>query len=272
MLANLRPRRWKMMSDYKKFAKRFLFATPKPIVSSDSRDNPQQAALLLQRLPTEIRSQIWNAYFYSPETNIIHIRYNIANSAECITEDRSNFTINNHRTCYHTKERRDRISLLLICRRIYFECAPFLYETALFDFSTSTEAVAHFRDAISPTHFACISQVSMSFPLGSRNVPRLPAQTGSTPGKPKDDATKYWLLMWKTLGEMENLRWLRFEVRLINYPLEGPTWRKNRDAILGPMKQVTQPLYFELIMPFEVNHYWMDTLPCHVIRFDDTPA
>lgn len=96
-------------------AKRFIFGPPKPITPRD-RDNPQAAALLLQRLPFEIRAQIWDNYFHSPATRLVHIRDYAITSAECVAEDWQDHSYRSHLKCHQLEQKRDRMSLLLTCK------------------------------------------------------------------------------------------------------------------------------------------------------------
>ncbi|KAK0385782.1 hypothetical protein NLU13_6959 [Sarocladium strictum] len=246
-------------------AKRFVFGDPKPITPNSERDNPQLSVLLLHRLPFEIRSQIWNAYFYSPATVKVHIVGYATQAAECLVEDQQSFHPKSHLECHRLKQKRDRLNLLLTCKRIYFECAPLLYETTMFDFSSTLYTISNFRKLIPAHHFACISQVSILI-LATWKTLAAPADKENENGQ-----TRQWPLIWETLAAMTNLRWLRFEVRLVSYDSYVGVWVKNMDEALRPVKMVTKPSHFELILPFDVGD-WARELPCQVVRSENKDA
>ncbi|KAL2202590.1 hypothetical protein CC79DRAFT_1337282 [Sarocladium strictum] len=247
----------------KQIARSLGFVDPVQITPSE-RDHPQDAALIFNRLPPEIRNQIWGAYFHSIETNLIHIgsRGNTAN--ECIADNRSIFSLEAHQVCSNKEQKRDRIKLLLTCKRVYFEAVFCLYDGTLFDLSCGHYTISDFRKKIPVWHFATIRKVSISFAENARS-PTSPTGKGA-----KFKETMQWPIIWQSLAAMESLRWLRFEVLLINWTGGEKHWKYQRDHVLGPMMLVTQTSYFELILPFEVDD-WAERLPCHVIRFDDTP-
>jgi hypothetical protein len=98
-------------------AKRFIFGAPKPITPGE-RDNPQVDALLLHRLPFELRAQIWNAYFHSAVTKLVHITSYAITAAECVAQDWQNFSPRSHLKCSQLKEKRNRLNVLLNCKRM----------------------------------------------------------------------------------------------------------------------------------------------------------
>lgn len=131
----------------------------------------------------------------------------------------------------------------------------------MFDLSTGFWAIDVFRKSLPDHHVDHISQVNVSF-TGGRKVPGDPSGKGQ-----KNEITKFWPVLWESLAAMKNLRWLRFEIRLTIYVTQIGYWQKNRDHILRPITLVTQPSYFELILPFDVGDRAKE-LPCHVIRVE----
>lgn len=93
------------------------FVDPEQITPSE-QDHPQNAALIFNRLPPEVRNQIWNAYFHSIETNLVHIGVRGNTSIECITDNRSIFSLEAHQVCSNKKQKRDRLNLLRTCKRM----------------------------------------------------------------------------------------------------------------------------------------------------------
>ena len=58
---------------------------------------------------------------------------------------------------------------------------------------------------------------------------------------------------------------MRFEVLLASFDIYAEAWMKSIDHVLRPVKLVTQPPHFELILPFDVGD-WAEELPCQVVR------
>jgi hypothetical protein len=136
-----------------------------------------------------------------------------------------------------------------------------MYSSTLFDFSDDIWAISNFRKRVPASNFNHVTKVSVFF-LGSWKAPSSPSGKGH-----KSDETKQWPIIWETLAAMENLQWLRFEVRLNLHVSQGCYWESHKDDVLGPVKLVSQPSYFELILPFDVGRRAQE-LSCHVIRHD----
>ncbi|KAL2202649.1 hypothetical protein CC79DRAFT_1164578 [Sarocladium strictum] len=240
------------------WVKSFIFGPPEPIATSE-RDDPQKSASLLSRLPFEIREQIWSDYLHTSTTKLVHIKAYGKSGRDCIAKECQSFHPNAHLNCHWSKDaRHNRLNLLLTCRRIYFECAPLLYRTTLFDFDTLYTA-SNLRKRIPACHFANISKVNVNVCALARDFYK-PADGSFNSGH------KYqWALLWETLAAMDNLRWLRFELLLYNYEQTVDTWTAKLDRLLMPVKLVTRPAHFELILPFGIGK-WAQELPCQVTR------
>jgi hypothetical protein len=101
----------------KQIARGLRLADPEQITPSE-RDNPQEAVLILNRLPSEIRYQIWSAYFHTAETNMVHISHRGNAAYECIAVDRAIRSARTHSACQRTIHSHNRINLLLSCKRM----------------------------------------------------------------------------------------------------------------------------------------------------------
>ncbi|KAH8178177.1 hypothetical protein LIA77_03259 [Sarocladium implicatum] len=96
--------------------KSLIFGAPEPITTSE-RDNPQEAASLLRRLPFEIRAQIWSEYFHgTTNKKLAHISPYGKSATDCVAKDWQSPSTKAHIQCYYSKQKCDCLSLLLTCR------------------------------------------------------------------------------------------------------------------------------------------------------------
>jgi hypothetical protein len=147
----------------------------------------------------------------------------------------------------------------------YLEAAHLLYETTIFDFSWNLWLISNFRKVISACHFACISHVNIAM-VGTGETLTKRADKDNNNGQ-----TLQWFLIWETLAAMDNLQWLRFEVMLLAHDVYVRWWTANLERVLRPVKMVTKPAHFELILPFDVGD-WAQELPCQVIQSEAKDA
>ena len=76
-----------------------------------------------------------------------------------------------------------------------------------------------------------------------------------------------WTLQWKNLAAMEGVRELR--VRIIVPPKERACWLEEQMSLLEPIKEVTKPTKFVLILPYadpSENESALKELPCEIQR------
>lgn len=85
---------------------------------------------------------------------------------------------------------------------------------------------------------------------------------------------KLWVDVWKALAALDGLEWLWCEMSLgFNYPVFVAEWRGLEASILAPVRTVTRPTRFELILPFPADTATeVDTLPCTITRRLSPPS
>ena len=247
------------------------FLPPKPISPHTAKD--QQNALLVARLPTELRQMIWDTYFHGHAVHIYAQREKL-HARECLEWGMDDASLGPHSgSCGRKKIRCDHISLLLTCKKMYiscppcsrpstnygtsyFECIYTLYRVTSFDFSQGARSLAITPERL-PVNISLIRKVNLKWEhydllwLKERKL-----------GKRE----KLWIGVWKALATMEGLEWLRVELT-ITRPWEGPLWTEKEWTLLEGVKAVTRPSHFELILPFPAaDSTREETLPCTITR------
>ncbi|KAL2206961.1 hypothetical protein CC79DRAFT_1335192 [Sarocladium strictum] len=244
--------------------KRYIWGPPRQIVPSD-RDDPQEASVLLTRVPVEIRIQIWDHCFYSRADRKVHI-VDGTGAFDCIAPDEIGDAASYHATvCERQPPKNMCGALLLLCRRLYFECLPLLYSKTLFDFYCYRNYIRSFANKVPSYNLAHIARVRVAIPLPSwtpKDVNRY--------GKERPESRK-WSNLWKSLAALQGLRWLRVEMVIPHqYPFVED-WIGDLDLVLDPVKMVTRPEHFELLIPFDVGERGVG-LPCKLVRSEPRRA
>ena len=88
-----------------------------------------------------------------------------------------------------------------------------------------------------------------------------------TPQEERDQLRLPWTLQWKNLAAMEGVRELR--VRITVPPDERQCWLEEEMSLLEPIKEVTKPTKFVLILPYadpSEDESALNELPCEIQR------
>lgn len=108
-------------------------------------------------------------------------------------------------------------------------------------------------------NLAHIARVSVSIPL-----PSWTPKYENLHGKERRESRK-WSGLWESLATLQGLKWLRVEMMIPHkYPFVEH-WTDDLDLVLEPVKMVTRPDYFELLVPFDIGERG-GGLPCKVVR------
>lgn len=98
--------------------KRYIWGPPGQIVPAE-RDDPQEACVLLTRVPLEIRLQIWDDCFHSRVDRKVHIVDGTC-AFDCVAGDEIGYARSYHATvCQREPPKGMCGSLLLLCRRLF---------------------------------------------------------------------------------------------------------------------------------------------------------
>lgn len=268
-----------MPSSFKQFLtnarKSVSFLLPKPISHLATKE---QDALLLSRLPPELRRMIWKTYI---GTHAVHVYPGggTVRAEECLKLDGDAEYGAHFDLCSREKIRCDYVSLLLTCKKMYisclvylrpfadrhisyFECIHLLYGETLFDFSHGAYSLVLLPYRLPATNLALISRVNLTWEV--YHPLRLE--------KKKKDYKRQevlWVGIWKSLAAMEGLKWLRVELKLA-LGWEASLWTDLEWTLWEDVKKVTRPSHFELILPFPAaSSTRQETLPCTIRRVED---
>ncbi|KAK2601890.1 hypothetical protein QQS21_004577 [Conoideocrella luteorostrata] len=230
-----------------------LFA-PEPI---SPRRAHEQDASFFYRLPLELREIIWRQYFGKHAVHVRVLKSKRLYSIECLLWNIDD----DYEKLAHYIEHRDaalcdHISLLLTCKRIYFDCFPLLYRETYFDFSHNPSALTAMCRRLPASHVASISKVHLVHDI---NRPLYLDR------KDHGEIEMEWVNIWDTLASMKGLQWLRVVVTSPEYNARELTEREW--TLWEGIRKVAQPAHFELVLPFPAAASTREeTLPCTIIR------
>ncbi|MBE3049183.1 hypothetical protein IMZ48_43135, partial [Candidatus Bathyarchaeota archaeon] len=204
------------------------FLPPKPISPLTAKD---QDALLLSRLPLELRELIWERCFYGYAVHVVPSRGKV--HARVCREWDDGLRGPHFDSCGHKKRIEcDFISLLLTCKKMYvacpicsrptanhlisyFECIHPLYRRTSFDFSHCPTALPLMPKRLPASHLALVSQVNLKWEI---------FRPFYLKSKKLHENAIFWLEMWKALAAMGGLEWLSVELRIVSGAGDAEVW------------------------------------------------
>lgn len=249
------------------------FLPPTPISPREAKD--QDASLLCSHLPPELRQMIWDTYFRG---HVVHIyrSYKRLRGRECSKPD-DGLTLGPHfGVCgLPANILFGHLWLLLTCKQMYvscplcsrastdhlisyFECISTLYRETLFEFSHAPGLVPVMSERLPAAHINRISRVHLIWELYHPFVFK---------SKRKREDETLWENIWPALAAMEGLQWLTVELTLARTVVDTTYFTELESTMWEPVKKVTRPSHFELILPFPAAPSTREeTLPCTIIR------
>ncbi|KAH8819033.1 hypothetical protein F5884DRAFT_743467 [Xylogone sp. PMI_703] len=146
------------------------------------------------------------------------------------------------------------LSLLMVCKQIYKEAIDILYSSNTFLMNASLEGwgLLLLPFALLPHRLNAIRSLRLHFDLYCHPPLPVPFVFDGLSYKGPVDANNRqikWETIWRIVSEMEGLEDL--EVELATLRDWGMLSREAADILLAPIKQVTRPKRFILILPFE---------------------
>ncbi|KAH6690665.1 hypothetical protein F5X68DRAFT_260061 [Plectosphaerella plurivora] len=231
------------------------FLPPQPI--SPHGALTQDTCLIYSRLPPELRLVIWESYIGA---HAVHI-YRRGTSKKLCAKECSGWDTDDrgphHNRCGSANVQCNHITLLLTCKRMYFDFIHILYEHTAFDFSHGPATAGVMLKRLPATHLALITQVHIKW------LARSPLDLDlRRPGRDE----KIWIDLWEALAAMKRLKWLRVELMPV-VPMDGPVWVKREHTMCSVLRKVTSPEFFELVLPWPAGaDAREETLPCSIVR------
>ncbi len=147
----------------------------------------------------------------------------------------------------------------------YVESVSILYSQNTFD-TSNPDVIAYLPSLLLPQRLHAIR--SLRFYWSLTRAPTTAKDQGERSFRYNDDV---WQNIWRNLASMRGLSDL---VVGIHIPFIWQTqWTQREVAILAPVKAVTRPACFEMILNFPSNaEEQLLDLPCHVIRVGQARA
>ncbi|KAF2757959.1 hypothetical protein EJ05DRAFT_510819 [Pseudovirgaria hyperparasitica] len=222
------------------------------------RTNPQKSSPLFQKLPPEVRNQIW---FYALGNRRLHFRLCNGKLIAGVCQNVYDPVLRETKQacklgflCVFDPAGLSFLPILQTCRRVYHEAIPHVYGSnhiEFWDYWFASRAVSSLPKAIIPNRLANIRHVT--FKWDSINlVPKY------NPGP--EHAWRYvdehWVCVWRAFGRMPNLDVLR--VRLCRMRLWGVLdpegyFTDSEDDMLLPLKAVQTRKVFEVLVSWPLK-------------------
>ncbi|KAH7401599.1 hypothetical protein BKA66DRAFT_110750 [Pyrenochaeta sp. MPI-SDFR-AT-0127] len=221
--------------------------------------NDQAGSPLFSKLPAEVRLMIWETYFH----DLVHVFWQNGHMCGkmCSKSGPTSDSVEiDHVECFGNggpfwmingkgdlSKMRGRIALVLTCRRIYSEAIDIMYSAPLFDFSLTSYCLQYLPVLILSRRMHRITKVDYVWDC-RHHVPRF----GMT--RP-DSFTQSWIDTWENLAQMQNLKYLRVEIK-VGWPRQRK-WIENEERILKSLEGIRSRKLesFELLgLPFESPH------------------
>lgn len=229
--------------------------------------NAQSGSPLFSKLPFELREQIWKECVGG---EMLHIYWSDRHTHGLVRQTPEDPRWSIDHSCWRSRQHEQRfletrglIALLLTCRRVYSEAIGVLYSDNLFDFSASYLCLLHLPNFLIPRRLNAISQVHFIWhlPHGPPNVAR---------SREHNHYDKTWIGIWTNLSLLKGLRYLRVELDIM--PVQARYWAQLEDEVWEPIKKVTIPQVFELVLPFPENPGGKvaKELPCRITRTQES--
>ncbi|KAF1918430.1 hypothetical protein BDU57DRAFT_556010 [Ampelomyces quisqualis] len=221
----------------------------------DARTNAQEQSNFFAKLPFELRTMV---YEYVMGQEVVHLTLGSKKRfGHFICEDADEDFAGTLRECRckvlvggKQGQRLDQggVNLLRTCRRLYSEVIPGLYRPHSFSLLHSTHLL-YLPARLPQPRIDSIRTLHLRWPI--RGMPYLRRDSSSKRIAYPED-TKNWERGWSVLAGMVGLRQLHV---VVIDPSPGGIWESRwlaqEEKLLGPVRQVTRPERFELVLPFD---------------------
>ncbi|KAL2054458.1 hypothetical protein ABVK25_005206 [Lepraria finkii] len=155
------------------------------------------------------------------------------------------------------------LDLLLTCHQVYSEAIEFLYSQNMFKI-LNEDCLSYLPQLLLPQRINAIRYIRFEWFLKH-------APDAETHQSKKDAAHNFviWKTVWQNLASMQGLEHLWIELDIDK--TWKHEWMEQQSTVFEPVKAVTRPKYFKLIIPFreDLEQARLAELPCQVRRPDE---
>ncbi|KAF2865441.1 hypothetical protein BDV95DRAFT_507112 [Massariosphaeria phaeospora] len=224
--------------------------TSTPDAELDARTRGQGQSLFFAMLPVEIRREVYE-YVMGGET--VHLTLGAKTRfGHFVCEEEGNRSgkvgecgcrvLVGGRECRRLEGAG--LALLKTCRRVYSEAIAHLYTPHTFSLLHLTHLL-YLPSRLPAPRLNTIRTLRLRWTL--RALPYLRRQPSDRLAYPEDTAN--WARAWAILAGMQNLRTL-YVVLIDPRDTWQSAWLSLEETLLEPVKSVTRPAWFELVLPY----------------------
>lgn len=232
----------------------------------DARTSPQDQSLFFSKLPLELRRMIYELVIGE---EVLHLTLASKGKFEHFLCEEGNLDFALGRGCScrvlaggNVGKRLGTwiLGYLMICRRVYSEAIPTLYESHTFSLLHVIHLL-HLPQRIPALRLNAIRTLRLRWHIRAlpyyRRTYSTPKSLSSESKLAYPEDTENWIRAWQIIASLRGLRKL-YVVLIDSARLWEEKWLSLEEELLQPVKLVIQPQWFELSLPYSTSNVELD--------------